>query len=243
MQSEREEFGESLDPFEEFEDSYEDEPLEPPPADPYLRQRHERAAKWLDVIADPSFHQTLRDFRLEDPSRLVRRNARRLRERALLLDPSRLMMSTLVGIVMQREEFDGSKALPAWIDDRIDEAITDLLTQDQEDERAGLPVKAPLQSRFAFLVRALQVDPAKVRRTCIRMNELPTPVRKVFFEIVCMLQPVRNLVEAGLGKKSEVTARFRSALEELERADLGFDSKNLHRGAGQPFDLMGGYDA
>ena len=238
----RDEYG-SIDPFDEFEDSPDDEPELEPPSDPYQRQRFERAKQMLDVFVHPRFRETLEEFRLEDPRRLVRRNARRLRERARLLDPSRLMMGTMARIVMKSDQFDGNKARPAWIDDRIDETIEDLLIEDQEDERAGLPVKEPLQSRYDFLVKSLQIETSKARLACIKVNELPGAERKVFFEVACMLEPTRKLVEAGLGKKGEIRNRLRSALAALENGGLGFDSRNFHQGTGKPFDLMGGYDA
>ena len=240
---ERDEFGGSFDPFDEFEDFDDSPDSEPLPNDPFLRNRHEEAEQLLDILADPSFQETLREFRLEDPRRLVRRNARRLRERALLLDPSRLMMGTMVRIAMFRDDFDGGTAIPAWIDERIDETIADLLVQDLEDERAGLPVKEPLQSRYAYLVRSLQIEAPRARRACILVNELPTSQRKVFFEIVCMLQPTRSLVEARLGKKKEITLLYEAALGTLERSGIGFRASNLSRGAGKPWDLSGGFDA
>jgi hypothetical protein len=234
-----------MDPFDEFEDSPEldDDAQITPPTDPVKRQRFELAKLQLDVLLDPRFQQAMREFRLESPGKLIQRNARRLRERAYLLDPSRLMMSTLVRIVMHRDDYDGEKARPAWIDDRVDESIAELLTQDREDERSRLPLGEPLQTRFAHLARCLQIEPDKTRLACIRINELPTPTRKVFFELVCMLEPTRALVERGLGKKQELRALFRAALETLERSEIGFDSRNFHQGAGTPLDLTGGFDA
>jgi hypothetical protein len=97
-----------MDPFDEFEDSPEldDEAEITPPSDPVKRQRFELAKLQLDVLLDPRFQQAMREFRLESPGKLIRRNARRLRERAYLLDPSRLMMSTLVRMVRHRDNYN-----------------------------------------------------------------------------------------------------------------------------------------
>ena len=235
----------AFDPFDEFED--EDEfaeiPEPPPPTDPTQRKHYELAKNQLQILLDPRFRQALIDFRLEDPGKLVRRLARRLREGGYLLDPARLMLGTLARIAMLQDEFDGSMARPAWIDERIDETIQQLLTQDIEDERAGLPVNEPMQARFEHLVKGLQIAPARARATCIRIHELPPIKRRVFFEIVCLLEPVRKLVEVGLGSKKQVTTHLREALEFLESGDLGFRIENFHQGTGKPLDLLGGFDA
>ena len=191
----------------------------------------------------PGFQEALRQFRLEDPSSLIRRNARRLRQRAYVLDPSRLMVGTLVRVALYRHAYDGKRKKTVWIGARIDETIRDVLRQDIEDEQALHPIAEPLQSRYAFLVNALQIGPRFARRACILMNMLPEPVRKITFEVICMLESKADLAAQGLGSPAEVDERLRAGLQRLADGGIGFRLESLKRDLEHPLDLKGGVDA
>ena len=198
----------------------------------------------LQWLLSPQMKKALETFRLDDPARVVQQVATRMRERAHLVDQSRLFMGTLTRIAMYYETYDGEIPARDWVGERIDEAMHDQIVRDREDERRGLPILSPYQPRFEYLAGALGIPFEYTRMACIVVNSRPEDERRVFFETILMRRSISRLVSRGLGTRAELEAKLRSCLEALAESGVGFDLKTFQpRKGGKPFDIEGLGDA
>jgi len=192
-----------------------------------------------DWLLSPTLQDAVRDSLLKDPRDLVRQVAARLRQRALLLDPERGYLCTLARIAMYRGQFDAHVPLEEWMSARIDETLEDLLVRDREDERAGVSIGKPYQSRYEYLIDALGILPEKARLACIMINQLDDSRRRVFFEAIVLRTPLRELTRMGWGEREELTQLLNEALRALAEQPIGFRLQEFRPAAGSPFDLEG----
>ncbi len=198
----------------------------------------------LEWLLSPQMQKALETFRLEDPAQVVQQIVTRMRERAHLVDQSRLFMGTLTRIAMYYETYDGEIPPREWVGERIDEAMQDQIVRDREEERRGLPILSPYQPRFEYLAGALGIPFEYTRMACIVVNSRPDDERRVFFETIMMRRSISRLVSRGLGTRAQLEAKLRSCLQALAESGVGFDLSTFHpKKRGKPFDLGGMGDA
>jgi hypothetical protein len=223
-------FREQPDELEDIESSRAKElPLSP--GDPL--------AEWLPTRPiDP----VLRALGISGPKKLVSRIQGRSRERALLVDQSRLFMRTLVRLSREYEHYDHRSSTRDWLNARIDGAMKDLMILDQEDERAGKPVLPPYQPRYSYLIGTLGITPSKCRLACIVLNDQAHETRRVFYEAIVMKRPLKELTIAGWGDRAKLESHLRSALRSLTDPTIGFRMEDLRTDPGFEFpgEAMGG---
>lgn len=143
----------------------------------------------------------------------------RLIERALLLDLPRLTLRAMARAAVRAPGYLGRPELEHWIGARVDEAISDLLREDREEERRGVPPREPWDNRYAFLSEAMGVDPALARRLCILLNDLEDRPRHAFFHMVVLKKSLRRYVAEGYGPPDRVRESLRVALASLSRQE------------------------
>ncbi len=158
-----------------------------------------------------------------DPLGLRERCLGRVKQRALLVAQDRLVQRSLARVAHAAPAYAGAPPLGAWLAARIDDAIADLVNEDREEERFGIPPTEPWDPRYAFLGEALGIEPGLARRACIAFNDRPDDVRRAFFAIVVEGVSLRRFVVAGHGAPDAVLERLRAAFLALalRGGDLG----------------------
>jgi hypothetical protein len=134
----------------------------------------------------------------DDPLELGPRCAEALRVGSWLLDHERLFLRAAARAAHRGWQSSGRPALDAWLKSVIDDSIAELLTDDREAERSGLPLPVVSEPRYAALSGALGIEPLEARAACVRFNRLPRIVRRAFFAIFIERVPLdRYTEEAG----------------------------------------------
>ncbi len=196
-------------------------------------------AEWLPTRPiDP----VLRALGISGPQKLISRIQGRSRERALLVDQSRLFMRTIVRLSREYEHFDHRSSTRDWLNARIDSAMKDLMILDEEDQRSNKPVLPPYQPRYSYLIGTLGIEPSNARRGCIVLNDQPHETRRVFYEAIVMKRPLKELTIAGWGERPKLEAHLRAALRALTEPSVGFRMENLRTDPGfeTPGEAAGG---
>ena len=115
---------------------------------------------------------------------LEARCARRIRDRALLIDPGALGEFALLRIVHAELRVENGRWADESVGEQIDGAIRDLLIADEEAEATGQIERAPRDSPHAFLTLWFTIESALARSAAVRFNGLPERIRQVFFGVI-----------------------------------------------------------
>jgi len=143
-------------------------------------------------------------LRGEDPLRLRARVARRLAERALLLDLERALLRVQAAVALAGAAACGVEEPEAWLEARVDEALGQLLAE----ERAG-----PASPALVRLCAPLGLDGERLASACARFNHLPAEVRRAFFALVLEGASPDALARAQALPLGELGRRARAGLE------------------------------
>ena len=130
---------------------------------------------------------------------------RRLRERALIIDPERAFARGLVevafamSIAMSPEELS-----PGWIQNNVDRALSRLIEEDREAERAdeGNPPRDNRPYRFVHDAFATPLD--KCRSATVEFNALPHRTRFAFLVLLVDNTDVDECLDTGLWTPEEL---------------------------------------
>jgi hypothetical protein len=153
---------------------------------------------WRAILAGAGSHAVLARLLQGDPLELRSRVARALERRALVLDAERAFLRALARTARLAQRYRGEPALGTWLDQRVDEALLELVREDQEAERSEA---APAVS--ASLCRPLGLEPRAARRILTALNSRPLAERRAFCELV-----VAGRAFDGLGPQAVPTARL-----------------------------------
>lgn len=164
-----------------------------------------------------------------DPLRLAERCAQRARAAAVFVDPDRLCHAAIGRIAYEADDApardgDGASTLATWIDQRIDASITALLVDDEQEERQGSEPLDGWDARYAFVTKALVLQPEQGRTACVTFNGLHPATRRIFFALIIEGRTVASCVDAGLGSREDLRAACETGLRALllgERPDSG----------------------
>lgn len=182
------------------------------PARQHDRSRPRLAGEaWRAVLAGRPAHQVLEALLEGDPLDLRGRVARALERRVLALDAERAQLRAAARIARLAGGYRGHPAPDTWLDERVDEALFELVREDLEDERDGNPGAPPPPC----VAGALGLGPAATRRVLTTFNRLPLADRRAFYELV-----VRGGDFDALGRRAVAVARrARAVWIELLRAE------------------------
>ena len=165
-----------------------------------------------ELLRDGTTREVLRRIWEGDPLKLGDLCEERLDERALLIDVTRAQSRAMALVAHAASRFDGQKPFAPWLRERVDAALDDLLDEDGEDERAGVPPSEPWDPRFAFLSEVLGIEPGLARRACVLFNALPHPERRAFWAVVIEGKSIARHVAEGHGPPDLARARVEHAL-------------------------------
>lgn len=150
-----------------------------------------------------------------DPLGFAGRCEARLRERALLVAPNRLLPRALARTARAAMSYRGTPPLANWLSARVDQAIEDCLLEDREDEHAHRPATDPRDSRYAFVAEVWGVPPAVARAACIVFNDLPSVVRRAWWALTVEGKSINRYVAEGHGPPQRVEARVKRAIQAM----------------------------
>jgi hypothetical protein len=132
-----------------------------------------------------------------DSLRLHERGTQRVRQRWLLIDPERLFEHSLFRVAQAAPLLTREAPFDAWLTDRIDAAIADVLRQDQEAVLSG--AASWQEEHYAFLEEWMNLEPLEAMRASVRFNGLAEPARRAFFALLVDGKSVAACLEEGLG--------------------------------------------
>lgn len=137
--------------------------------------------------------------------------ARRIRARALLVDPGHLHSRAMLQILRSSEmgECEPPPGSWEWIEARVDEALDEILLDNAGPQGVEAASTEAGESTHAFLARAFGIEPAQARAAAARFNALPERTRRAFFVL---------LLEGGSVEASASAAATQDELEQAFRA-------------------------
>ncbi|MFT5058711.1 MAG: hypothetical protein ACI87O_002368 [Planctomycetota bacterium] len=144
-----------------------------------------------------------------------------LRERAAFIDADYLRIRSAE--LLARDEGLGNGVLweqdfPCdleWVKDRIEEALSDVLLEDEELYSDGLPAALGDDFHHYCLVHSFAVELHTTLEASVRFHRLPDETRRAFFALLVDRYSVERCVEMGLGPRHRLKIEVRSALKAL----------------------------
>lgn len=150
-----------------------------------------------------------------DPLGLAERSTRRQRERAFLLDTDRVFERALLRTAFAADTWRDGEPLEPWLVQRVDEAIDDLLLQDESEHRQSPTLSDEWDERYVFIIYLLGIEPRFARRACVGFNGLGAPARRAFFALLIEERSVDECVAAGHGPRERLLITVRSTFAVL----------------------------
>lgn len=177
---------------------------------------------WRALFHGGDSRRVLARLMQEDPLGLRARVGAKLEARAYLLDADRVLLRSFARTARAASGYHGEPPLARWLDERIDEAVGDLLTEDFEAERADAPLDERQTTAYATLGGPLGFAPAELRAACVYFNRLPESDRRAFHALVIRGRSLDQLARERGESASEVGRAARRGLDALLR---GADSR------------------
>lgn len=172
-----------------------------------------RGPKWSRLFAGGSPREVLSRLVPGDPLGVRQRLARVLTDEALLVDADRAHLRALARCARAAMRYHGKPEIDEWVDERVREALTEIVREDAEAARSSAPPDAG--SAFEALARPLGLDPAHMRSACAAFNCLPIDERRAFFDWVVRGRALDRLAAEARTNASEIARRARRALDVL----------------------------
>lgn len=92
----------------------------------------------------------------------------------------------------------------AWIEERIFEALEDLILEDSNAHRTGQEQVVPEEPRHLYLERWFNVPKHEVLGSAVRFNHLPESVRQSFYHVFMRRKPLTGELPPYLGTPEQV---------------------------------------
>jgi hypothetical protein len=172
-----------------------------------------------DLLKGGSPKEILARLLAGDPLEIRARCREQLHVRALLLSLDRLQLRTLARIAHAAPRWRGEPPLQAWVEERIDHSMRELMEEDDEAVRSGIPHPGPGDGHFAFLSSLLGIEPHLGPRACVAFNAQPESVRRAFFAVVVEGTRMNRYVAEGNGSPQDVKANLARAFRVLGLTD------------------------
>jgi hypothetical protein len=170
---------------------------------------------WRALFDAADSREVLTRLMRDDPLGLRGRVAARLLQRAYLLDVDRALLRSFARTARAAHGYRGDPPLGAWLDERIDEALADLLIEDHEAARAGAPVDERQAAVFATLGRPLGLAALELRSACVAFNRLPAGDRAAFHALAIRGRTLDELARERDESASDTARAARRGLDAL----------------------------
>ena len=211
--------------------------------DPFEAYQEGDGEDEFELDIDPELVDRVRELEKREGEKVALEVAHLLRRRAWLLEPVRVVTGALCRMAL----YDGVDLPQAerrpFLREQVERAMESELVRDREDERAGVPVGLPMETRFEHLAASLGVPLELTRAVCVTMNEAVPPTRELFFEAVVMRRPLEEIALESSRSTKELRSSLAEATRNLSRGVWPIDPRALRLDEKlNPFDLMGGRD-
>lgn len=134
--------------------------------------------------------------------------AAKIRECAVILDLERFENQSIARVARGLQLEAPPEFTAEWIDERLSEAIEDLLRKDAERLEQGHRDGIPMCDASAFLTQGLGLDPDEAHARIVAYNAMPRTNRRAFFAIA-----VDNIeLEELVGTEWKTMAELREAM-------------------------------
>lgn len=164
-----------------------------------------------------------------DPLRIGMRCQERISERAVLVDPTRLVHRAVARIAYRAMGYRGHPPLAVFLRTVIDASLDELLREDAEREHGGVVGEGDDSQIQRFVADLLGVEPHLARRGALAFNALQLPTRAAFFRVAvdghrfevaadmlgCDLTQLRDHLQRAVETVSRATGADPEALESL----------------------------
>jgi hypothetical protein len=181
-----------------------------PPRDPPARRG------WRSILAGSRASDVLRRLIAGDPLDLRRRVADALERRALVLDAERVFLRALACTARQAERYRGDPPLSAWLERRVDEALQQLVLEDQDAAN-----EEPGSALDANLCRPLGIEPRTAGRILYAFNSRPLAERRAFRDAVIVGRGLEGLGSEALPAARRARATLVALLDAEREAPVG----------------------
>jgi hypothetical protein len=134
-----------------------------------------------------------------DPLDLVPCTDRLVRERSVLIAPERVYHRAAARIAHAAMRYRGEPPLAEWIEGLFSIAIQELVAEDLDAERAGIPPATPWDPDYAMITEITGCQPAVARSVANAFNHLPHNVRRTTFAVLVEGKSLNRWVAEGHG--------------------------------------------
>ncbi len=171
-----------------------------------------------------------------DPLGLAGRVEERARHHALLVDRERVAEAAQArvafgaGRLREAGCFAVGQDLAGFVTGCVDWALREVLNEDIEDERRGLPEVPPWNPAHEFLTRTLGIEAASTRKATSIFNHLAWATRRAFCAVMVEGKTLHRWVAEGHGPPERAKAR-------IEHALIMLSTLGQHPGPGPDRDL------
>lgn len=133
---------------------------------------------WKALFTGSSPRELLARLWDGDPLELGARCDERLEDLALLLPRSRVQLRALARVAYAGVAYRGRPPLDAFLRRRIEVSIHELLDEDREHVRAGVPDVDLREPPYPRVAAVLGIESPLAFRACVTLNGLPIEVRR-----------------------------------------------------------------
>lgn len=167
------------------------------------------------MLKDRAPKDVLRHITDGDPLGLNTRCSQRLLDRAMLIEPRRLVLRSLARVARAAVAYGGTPSLDTWLHQCIDRSIDELYREDLEEERRGIPVQKPFDARYWKFADFLGIEMSLARRMCNVFNSMEDEMRHVVFAVAIQGKTIHRYVAEGHGPPQKVQALLNEGLRRL----------------------------
>jgi len=163
---------------------------------------------WKRFLATGSPREVLARLVDGDPLGVRTLVAERLSGSRRLLDAERVTLRTLAGVARFACRYRGRPVFSAWLKERCDEAIVDVLQEEREAAASSVKLASDPSEAFTLLAEPLGIDAHDARRACVALHDCTFEERDAFFALVL---EARSLDEVAADRDCEPTLLARRA--------------------------------
>jgi hypothetical protein len=172
-----------------------------------------------ELLSSGSAEEILARILVGDPLGVVDRARAWLDTHAFLIDSNRLGLRAMAHAAHSAKRYRGKPDLHTWLELLMERSVKELVDEDREDERNGVPVVADEVAPYAFIADALGIESALARRACVIFNGMVEYDRQVFYATSVLGKSVHRHVSEGFGPPARAEAALQRVLSRLNSID------------------------
>jgi hypothetical protein len=185
--------------------------VEPTPRARGHRPTDPRTERACALLWGGAPHEILARIVPDDPLGLRALVAGRLSERAFLCDAERVLLIAQAHCALQSSSWRGVPELPTWLEERVEDALASVLSEE------GSAAEGGLAESLGLFAEPLGLGAVDLAQACARFNRLPFEQREAFFALVLESAGADRLARTRGLSLSELARRARAGLLPFRR--------------------------